>query len=249
MKRLSFSKFLFAILLVGLGVLLLLVNTRIISLEINSAIVTFYPVVFVLLGLWLIFEPLITRHRVHWFWGLFFLIFGGLLIADRFQVITFHFWMMGRLWPLLLVYIGIKALSKGSYKKRRKKILKHEKGSTVFHMVKDITMNEPNWSVEAMELWYMVGDYDFDFSQAFIPDKNTEISLTGWVGDIKLLIPEDVPFLVEGYASVGDVKISGHKQEGIGKSIQYKTTDYDEATRKLTFHVDFKVLDLRIDRV
>lgn len=249
MKRMSFTKFFAAVLLVGLGILLLLVNTNIISLEINTAIVRYYPIIVIILGLWLLIEPMLSNRRIHWFWGFFFLILGSLLMADRFNIVTFHLSMVWKLWPLLLIYIGIKALTKGSGRHRYKDKSKRMKDSSVFHVVSDITMDEPNWLVESMDYRNMVGDYDFDFSQAFIPDQDTHLNFTGWVGDIKFLIPEDVAFSIEGHASVGDITIGGYKQDGLGKAINYKTADYDTATRKLTFHLDYKVLDLRIDRV
>jgi lia operon protein LiaF len=125
------------------------------------------------------------------------------------------------------------------------------KGTSVFNIVKEYKFNEPNWPVEPLGLWSMVGDYEFDFTQAFIPDRETEIRLSGWIGDIDIIIPEEVAFMVKGEASITGVKIDGKEWDGsVGrKEINYKTPNFDEATRRLIFDADFKILDMRIDRV
>ena len=100
-----------------------------------------------------------------------------------------------------------------------------------------------------MDIWQGVGDYHFDFSRAFIPEKETLIKLSGWVGDIDILLPGDVAFKVDAEANVGDINVLGHKQDGINPYVHYKSPDYDQAVRKLAFEFDFKVLDLKIEWV
>jgi lia operon protein LiaF len=117
------------------------------------------------------------------------------------------------------------------------------------NIVRTLKFDQPNWHVEPLDLWHGVGDYRFDFSKAFIPEGDTCIRLSGWVGDIDILLPGDVAFSVTARANAGDLDVLGSRQEGINPYIHYKSTDYDEATRKLTFDFDFKVLDLQLDRV
>ncbi|TLS38877.1 cell wall-active antibiotics response protein LiaF [Pseudalkalibacillus caeni] len=237
MKHIPFGRFLAAIIFVGIGILLLLVNIGIISMEITEAFVFFYPFIILLVGLkWLIEAIIPSIWKRNWFWGLFFVTLGGLLVADRFDVITFTFGMVWKLWPLVIIYFGLKMLFR----------IRKNKG---FSMVADKKFEDPNWSVEPFDDWKAVADYDFDFTKAFIPDKETEIKLSGWVGDIKVIIPEEVPFMIKGRAKVTSLKIGGYSDDGVGNEIFYKTKEYDSATRKITFLLDFSVLDLRVDRV
>lgn len=257
MRRMSMGKFILAVCLVGFGVLLLLVNTGIISVKITEAISFCYPFLFVLLGIWWTIEALVTRgRRGSGFWGIFFLIFGGLLAAGRLGLIDFTFDMFWKLWPLLLVYIGFQILTghkmriivdsrrKGGHGSKRRP---GRRG----HLVSDVSYKDLNWPVEPMDHWAGVADYHFDFTKTFIPDKETKIRLSGWVGDLKILIPADVEFSVEGQASVEDIRIGDYKEDytGVRKEFFYKTEGYDEAIRKLSFDFNFKVLDLRVDRV
>jgi lia operon protein LiaF len=122
-------------------------------------------------------------------------------------------------------------------------------GSAGAHFIRSLHYDEPNWTVDPMDVWQGVGDYHFDFSRAFIPEKETLIKLSGWVGDIDILLPGDVAFKVDAEANVGDIHVLGHKQDGINPYVHYKSPDYDQAERKLAFEFDFKVLDLKIEWV
>lgn len=248
MQRITFGKALIALLLILLGILLLFVNIGLITWGDFSGFLGYYPLLLILVGLWLlILRSLFGRHRPKWFVGLFLIVYGGLLFADHQGYIEFEWTSFWKLWPFLVIYIGCQMLrGKGTiiFQMNDKKSEGH-----TFNFVKDVSYKEPNWPVEPINAHTKIADYDMDFTQAFIPDQETPITLSGWVGDIQLTIPEDVAFSVEGKTNVADVKIGSYKQEGIGKGIHYKTTGYDLATKKLTFTFNFKVLDLRIDRV
>ncbi len=210
-----------------------------------------------------------------WFWGLTFLTAGVLLLLNKAEVMDFSLRMAWQLWPLLLIYLGINILS-GRISKVRLEIgedahknswndsRERDNADGTFrgtrhrsqdcrtggqNIVKSIKYDQPNWTVEPLDLWQGVGDYHFDFSRAFIPEEDTLIKLSGWVGDIDILLPGDVAFSLVARCSVGDFDILGKTQEGISPYINYKSADYDDAKRKLTFEFDFKVLDLHIDRV
>ncbi|HEX7065678.1 MAG TPA: cell wall-active antibiotics response protein LiaF [Bacillales bacterium] len=264
MRRLSATQFLLALCFVGLGILLLLVNTGIISVEIIEAIVFCYPFLLILLGLFWCGKALFSRwRRGSLFWGIIFIVFGGLLAADRFGVLTFTLDMIWKLWPLLLIYIGFKILAgrklhmnagfedsdenRAARKKEMKERVKDQKQS--WRLVSDAKYTGSNWSVEPMDRSTGVADYNFDFTKTFIPEKETPIKLSGWVGDIKIKVPEDAAFSVAATASVGDIRVDDVKEEGLLKDFFYTTEGYEEADRKLIFDFHFKVLDLRIDRV
>lgn len=271
MKKLSLTNFIISIALVAAGILLLLVNLGVISAEINQFFVYIIPSLLVLLGLKWLFEALFSKGRHgSFFGGLFSTIYGGLLIGDLLNFVEFDYGDILKLWPLLLVYFGLSVFKGSRHKDKKKKWhfeydsngkYEHEKDykkhknrnqgreSGVFNLVGDGNFTGPNWSVEPMDIHKAILDYDFDFTSAFIPDMETDITLSGWVGDVKVRLPEDIDFMVEGRASIGDIKIASYRGDGLGKDLYYKTPGYDEATRKLKFTFNFKIIDLRIDQV
>ncbi|QHE51355.1 cell wall-active antibiotics response protein LiaF [Pontibacillus sp. HMF3514] len=260
MRNFSVSKIVVAFVFIAIGVFLILANLDVISLEMNDAFIFIYPLLFVLIGLKLVFDG-IRGDGDGWPVGAFLVVFGGLLILDRFDIISFQFGDIWSLWPIILVFIGI-SMFKPKRKSKHVEITtetdnedegedqpkKNRKKKRNF-TVGDHSFNEQNWKVEPMDLWNAIGDYHIDFTKAFIPEKDTSIAISGVIGDVKILMPENVAFRVDARIKTGDIKVLDEKSEGINRKLSYQTPDYDEATRKITLDIDFKIGDIRVDKV
>jgi lia operon protein LiaF len=244
-----------AVILSGLGIILLLVNLGVISLEIKELFVVTYPFLLLVYGFAVLLKKQIS-------WGSFLVLFSSLLIMDRFGLVRFNFLDVWKLWPFLLIYIGLTMLFRDrkikviyktdlSSEDQEDKIpateasLKRIRGVSVGK----VTFKKQNWAVEPMDLYNMVGEYFIDFSKGFIPDRETPIRVRGWVGEVKMLIPEDVPVKINAVIGVGEVKLFDYAQEQIKHVVTYKSEDYDGAVRKLDITIDLKIGSVRIDRV
>ncbi|MCW3490597.1 cell wall-active antibiotics response protein LiaF [Dethiobacter alkaliphilus] len=272
----SFGQSLLALLLIAGGVLLLLVNIGVLDAGISTVWQWFYPSALVLYGFYLIIESVqrMARRRrfnLDWYWGLALALLGGLLLSARFEIIDFSLGRIWQMWPLLVVYAGLTIFfddddegdwcgwecedhecwscdgkaenGEGDTKKRSYHFGKKRVS------VGQMKRTRENWSAEPVDLRSAIGEYEFDFTRAFIPEEEIPVRMSGWVGDVKMLIPRDVEFAVKVRATVGDVYVAGRSQEGFNPSLHYKTPGYDDAVRKLTIEIGYKILDLRIDQV
>lgn len=266
MQDKSMNQVAFAILLSGLGIVLLLVNIGVISLEIKELFVVSYPFVLFAYGLVDSVNSFIKKRN--FFWGLFIILFSGLLILDRLGLFVFQFIEVWKLWPVFLIYFGISMLfrknkmsvhfktdfplgtSEGSGEETttsstETSSLKRIKGISLG----DVKFKKQNWAVEPIDLYNMAGDYFIDFSKGFIPEKETPVKVRGWVGDVKMLVPEGVPVMVSATVNVGDVRVFDYSPDQIRHAVTYKSENYDEAVRKLNITVELKIGSIRIDRV
>lgn len=248
MKRVSFTKFIFALLLIVGGTVILLANLDVISLEMWKIFSYSYPFILLVIGLKFILDSLIGRDD-RWGLGVFTSVFAGLLIMDRFEWMTFTAWDIWLLWPLLLIIIGIRMFgSKGKEEKIEVQFGQgdtHKKKSTIG----DLSYTKNDWTVEPMNLWNAIGDYKLDFTKAFIPEKDTPIRISGIIGDVKIIMPENVDFRIEARVKMGDIRVLHEKTDGINRTMSYETPDYQTASQKVTLSVDLKVGDIRLDRV
>lgn len=256
MRTRSMNQIAAAVILSGLGIILLLVNLGVISLEIKELFVVTYPFLLTVYGL-------VTLLHRQLGWGAFIILFSSLLIMDRFGLIVFQFLDVWKLWPLLLVYFGVSML----LGKRKIKVIYRTDLPSVEQLenipesaanglkkirgvsVGKVTFKKPNWAVEPMDLYNMVGDYFIDFSKGFIPDRETTIRVRGWVGEVKMLIPEDIPVKINAVIGIGEVKMFDYDQEQVKHVIAYKSDDYDAAVKKLNITIELKIGSVRIDRV
>ncbi|MFC7062597.1 cell wall-active antibiotics response protein LiaF [Halobacillus seohaensis] len=246
--------------LIIVGILLLLANLEIVSLEIKITWENIYPFLLLAVGMKLWLDALLHQGGF-WILGSFLFVFSSLLILDRFGVIDFAFGDLLMLWPLLFIYIGFSIFLKGN-KTKQKAEFHYEKESETFrhshsnHKPKSSRMaigsqeyKKDNWKVEPMNLWNGIGDYHFDFTKAFIPDGDTPIIVRGWIGDVKMLIPKNIPFRVEAKMKTGDIKVMNQDASGLQRELTYETEDYKTASRRLSLYIDYSIGSINVEQV
>ncbi|GEB75791.1 cell wall-active antibiotics response protein LiaF [Sporolactobacillus inulinus] len=262
------GKILAAFAVILLGVYWLLASLNSIPQGIMSNFDFLFPVLSLVFAALLIVAPLFEHKKSHWFWGGFFLIYGGLLYADQARMLIFHWSDFWKLWPYLIIYAGLSMLFGKKVTVSYSGKHKHKHGKPHIEFVNDdnrhwqngdrrtreafvneSSYKQENWMVKPITERVRIGDYTFDFTKAFIPDETIPIRLSGWVGNIRITLPDDLPYRVHVHAKVGDVKIGGDKQSGLLRHVTYQTPSYDEATRRIDFYFDFQVIDLSIAQV
>lgn len=228
----------------------MLVMTNIGVVDFSIGIVWFYiyPIFFVIIGFkWLI--DYLRKKGGSWVAGSFFIIFGSLLIMDRLGLIMFTFWDVFKLWPLLIVYIGFSLIRRKGINIIYDSDNDSEYANSSVFSFGDYTFNRENWKVEPMNLKMMAGEFYFDFSKAFVPEKKIPISLHSLAGDVNILMPEQIDFRVHATVKAGELKILNHTAEGINRTISFQTPGYDTAVRKIDFKINLKAGSIRIENV
>ena len=252
-------RYFLAVFLIGAGVMLVLANIGIIDFGFGILWHYIYPVFILVIGLkWLI--EFLMKRGTHWFLGLFFTVFGGLLLLDRFEIIVFYFMDIFKLWPLLISYLGFVILGFGfnshvtiyndakdrkSFSSNKEKV---KMKSTNF-VVGSQDFSEANWRVEPMNINTLAGDFYLDFSKAFIPEKETPIYIRSLAGDVQILMPENIEFRLDATVKVGDIEVFDNEMEGINRTYYYVTENYEEAERKIDFKINLKAGSIQVDRV
>ncbi|MFD2443114.1 cell wall-active antibiotics response protein LiaF [Bacillus sp. CGMCC 1.16607] len=269
--RQSMNQIVFAAILLFVGIFLLLMNVGVISLEIKELIVESYPFILLLFSLFLLMKALTKQRKGSLFWGIFLLVFSTMLVLNNFKIISFHISDFWKLWPVLIIYNAILLLlrkgkvkvifrselpNKISMQSNMDEIGKYQdlKYSNSEKKIRgfsigDVEMKKSNWSLEPMNLYNTIGDYFIDFSKAYIPEKETPILVQGWIGDVKMLVPDDVAVKVEAKVKIGDIRIFDIRSSDINRQLVYQTPEYDDYIKKLTIRIELKIGSVRIDKV
>ncbi|KGX84733.1 cell wall-active antibiotics response protein LiaF [Pontibacillus litoralis] len=234
------------LLIIGLGVFLLLTNFNMISMDVFSIIQYVYPYVFIIIGIFMMVQVLRGRSN-KWRWAIFWLIFGGLLVGDRLGYISFQFYDVWNLWPVLFIYIGVSFfLTKKNSDKEYSSI---SLGDSQSFTIGEHRYEQTNWVVEPMRVNNGIGEYYFDFTKAFIPDTETHIQILGIIGEVTMIIPDHIPFQVQGNVTLGEIRVIEEKASGFNKQIVYQSPDYSVATRKLNIQVGVFLGEFTVDKV
>ncbi|MBE9508803.1 MAG: cell wall-active antibiotics response protein [Chloroflexi bacterium] len=104
------------------------------------------------------------------------------------------------------------------------------------------------WQVTDEEIWIGVGDVRLDMSNADIPVGETQIRVFGFVGDVRLRVPEGVGVSVSSIAFVMDARVLGQKRSRFFAPLHLTSEDYETAERKINLEANYFVGDVRVRR-
>jgi lia operon protein LiaF len=104
------------------------------------------------------------------------------------------------------------------------------------------------WQVTDQEFWSFVGDIDLDMTHAEIPTGETTIRAFGFVGDVKLRLPEDVGFSVSSTAFLTSANLFGEKQDNLLVPYQISSANYETAERKIRLEATYFVVTVKLRR-
>jgi lia operon protein LiaF len=271
--RQSINQIIFAAILLFVGIFLLLLNVGVISLEIKDVIVENYPFGFLFISFWYLIRAFKRNKKGSLLLWFFLMAYSLMLSLDRLNWIVFlpkDFW---RLWPVLFIYYGLILLVRKDkvkiffnpetpptsvYENEESPSLQYSPNSNHSNTgdklkksfsIGDVSYKNSNWSLEPMNLYNTIGDYFIDFRKAYIPEKETPILVHGWIGDVKMIVPDDVAVKIQAKVKIGDIRVFEMKTNDINRELVYKTPDYEEAIRKLDITIELKIGSIRIDKV
>ncbi|MGA9348921.1 MAG: cell wall-active antibiotics response protein LiaF [Anaerolineae bacterium] len=105
------------------------------------------------------------------------------------------------------------------------------------------------WQVADEEIWLFVGDVRLDMTQAEIPLGETRIRVFGFVGNVRLVVPEGVGVSVSSMAFVTDARVLGQRRDGFLVPVHLTSDDYETAVRKVHLETMSFVADVRVKLV
>ncbi|OEG00030.1 hypothetical protein BHF71_06620 [Vulcanibacillus modesticaldus] len=253
------SKYMIGILIILFGIYNLLKNFGI-DLGLESIVGTYWPVIIIVIGIKFFLEGLIrfisglkkdywrTRKLIH---GTIIIVLGVFLLGNNlgwFEMTFSDFWSL--LWPLLLIYIGINILFKPKWyevdiDREDDKHLVRRKS-----WVGEVVLGGGNtWNLDDVKIWHGIGSTYVDLTSAIIPEREVMIDIVAMVGEITLLLPEDIPIKVNAGVKVGELNMMHQKYSGKGRFVTYESEDYKEKQKKLNIMISLSVGEVTIKRV
>ncbi|MFC1553581.1 cell wall-active antibiotics response protein LiaF [candidate division KSB1 bacterium] len=79
----------------------------------------------------------------------------------------------------------------------------------------------------------ILGDVHLNFSEIDFEPGERSIYATSIIGDINITLPKNFGFAISSSTVIGDLKIFGQKAEGIFRSLNYRSENYDSAPKKI----------------
>jgi hypothetical protein len=185
------------------------------------------------------------------FWRIFFavllILIGILALLDSLDIA--EFWpALGKLWPLILIAVGIWLLFRRHYFSHGDTAYIHDgrKHSKAFG---DLKIDSTGVDPHGMDVEMGFGDLEVNLTKANFADKESLVQLALGFGDMNIWIPSDIKTSVSASCGAGDIDVLGKKEEGLSNRIEHKDEGYESAQRKLKITAKLGFGDLKVSRV
>jgi len=106
-----------------------------------------------------------------------------------------------------------------------------------------------DWQVADEEIWLGVGDVRLDMTNADIPVGETQIRIFGFVGDVRVRVPEDVGVSVSSTSFITDARVLDKKYNRVLTPFHLTSENYEIAERKVRLEISCFVGEIRVRRV
>ena len=179
--------------------------------------------------------------------ALFIVLIGVLALLNSLEVV--EFWpALGKLWPLVLIILGIWLLFRRHHFVWDDKAYVHagDKQSKAFGDMKiDSTGKDPH----GMNIEMGFGDLEVNLVKASYADKESLVQLSLGFGDMTVWIPSDIKTSISASCKAGDIDVLGKKDEGLGNRVEHQDEGYESAQKKLRLVVKLGFGDIKVSRV
>lgn len=138
-------------------------------------------------------------------------------------------------WPLVFIFVGAWFIFRPSL----------DMGSMKLRFATEIDQFG-EWEVESQEILAFAHEIDYDLTDATIPEGETKIQLTGFATELTLRVPEEVGLVINTSAFNTETKIYGDKQDYVMTGLNYRSPNYAQAERKISFDIYSFAVEVKV---
>ncbi|PZD94321.1 cell wall-active antibiotics response protein [Paenibacillus sambharensis] len=115
----------------------------------------------------------------------------------------------------------------------------------------DIHLGQDYWELKPMNISHFIGDTVIDLTKAQIAPGETKITVSSFIGDVKVFVPNDYEIGVQVVSSsfIGDAKVLDRKEGGIFSHMNIETPHYHECDKRIRLVVSSFIGDVRVTKV
>jgi lia operon protein LiaF len=143
-------------------------------------------------------------------------------------------------WPLVIIALGV-------YLILRPRVIDTDTPIRIRPLAN--IRHSGDWSVMDEEIWSFVGDVNLDFTEAKILSDRAKIRLFGFVGDVDILIPENIGFSIVSTSFITENHILGRKKDNLLVPVNWKSDNYDSADDKINISLNYFIVDIKVHQV
>jgi len=110
----------------------------------------------------------------------------------------------------------------------------------------DLFVDCANISLQHVEISVGVGDAEIKLHGGRLAPGLNRMIVSGFVGDIRIFVPNDMPFYLHCSNFIGDISAGGQRASGFNNSLESQSPNYDTAESKLYIAVSNFLGDVKV---
>lgn len=263
MNRHFLNRLFWGLTLIAVGVLFLLNQMNLITFDLGNLFSVYWPVLLIFFGLkGILFHPGRDNGRGGaYIWHSLIILIGAFFLMRNLDIELFD---RVDLWefvvPVVLILIGFHMLANGSKKNIPEPPQSWNSGQGGVHshpsenrsnFIGDIYLGQYDWELEPTNVSHFIGDTIIDLTKAKIPYGETKLTVSTFIGDLKVFVPNDTQVEVSVIASafIGEMAVLDRRESGLFKHVKLDTPFYHEAEKKIQLIVSTFIGDVQVKRV
>jgi len=113
-------------------------------------------------------------------------------------------------------------------------------------LIESLKWDKEPWLLRSMSLWCIIGEIKLDFTLAIQEEKETTVVLQGIIGDIDVIVPEDLGIQVQSSVFFGQMDVEREKESGIMNKIYWQSPNFETSEHRVKLIVSYIVGDIDI---
>jgi len=110
----------------------------------------------------------------------------------------------------------------------------------------DLFIDGTNVNLQNVEISMGIGDTEIKLHGGRLAPGLNRMIISGFVGDIRVFVPHDIPFHVHCSNFIGDIDAAGQRAGGLSNTIESQSADYDTAESKLYIAANNFIGDIKL---
>jgi lia operon protein LiaF len=186
----------------------------------------------------------------------FFPILAAFLVLLGIHKIRSHSDSKGYIWVVIgaIILLGnsfsfvvaIVLISLGFFYIRSKKVHRDDTYVQKQKVIDSIRLGKEPWILKDSSIWYVIGETHIDLSMAILEKKETTLILQGVLGDIDIIVPEDIGVSVQATVVFGQIDVAAHKEAGVMNKLFWQSPNYAQCDHQMKLIISYIVGDIDI---
>jgi len=110
----------------------------------------------------------------------------------------------------------------------------------------DLFVDGTNVNLQNVEISMGIGDVEIKLHGGRLAPGLNRMIISGFIGDIRVFIPQDMPFHAHCSNFIGDIDAAGQRAGGLSNTIESQSADYDTAESKLYIAANNFIGDIKL---